>query len=48
MVIVPVNAEVGEAQHVAQEHRHQNAQISELDPMWNLHLQHHDGHDDGE
>jgi hypothetical protein len=48
VVIVPVNAEVEEAQHVAQEYRQQAAQIRELDSMGDLHLEHHDGHDDRE
>src|SRR5687768_8427966 len=48
MVIVPVDAEIDEAQHVAQEYWKQGAQSRELDPMGDLHLQHHDGHDDRE
>src|SRR5687768_6630986 len=48
MVIVPVDAEIDEAQHVAQEYWKQGAQSRELDPMGDLQLQHHNGHDDRE
>src|SRR5580765_4447038 len=46
MVIAPVDAEIDEAQHVAQEYRKHGAQGREVDPMGDLQLQHHDGHND--
>jgi hypothetical protein len=48
MVIVPVNAEINEAQYVGQEYGKHGAQCRELDPMGDLQLQHHDGHNDRE
>src|SRR6185437_843919 len=46
MVIAPVNADVHEAQHVAQEYGCQWPQRCEADIGRGLHLQHHDGDDD--
>ena len=48
VVVVPVDAQVDEAQHVAQEHRQQRAQVGEIVAVRHLQLQHHDGDDDGE
>jgi hypothetical protein len=48
MMIVPVDADIDEAQHIAQEHREQRPQIGEAGAVRHLHLQHHDGDDDGE
>jgi len=48
MVVVPVNADVDEAQHVAQEHWPQRQQVGQLFAVRHFDLQHHDGDDDGE
>ena len=48
MVIVPVDAEIDEAEHVAQEHRDLWApEASTLVAVRHLQLEHHDGDDDG-
>jgi hypothetical protein len=48
MVVHPVDADIGEAQDVGQEHRPQFAQRRKLIAMRNFHLQNHDGDDDGD
>jgi len=48
VVIVPVDADVHETQHVAQEHRQQRQQRIDRLTVRDLHLQHHDGDDDGD
>lgn len=48
MVVVPVDAHVDEAQDMAQEHRQQRCQGDEVAATRHLHLQHHDGGDDGQ
>ena len=49
MMVVPVDAEINEAQHVAQEHRQQRFQARRgRRRVRHFHLQHHDGDDDGE
>src|SRR4051812_46891987 len=47
MVIVPVDADVDEAQHVAHEDGDQRCQGGYAVPVRNLQLEHHDGDDDG-
>ena len=46
MVVVPVDAEVEEAQHVAQEERHQGRERLERVAVGNAQLEHHDRDDD--
>jgi hypothetical protein len=46
VMVVSVDAEVDEAEHVAQEHRPQRPQGGEIGAVRHLHLQHHDGDDD--
>ena len=49
VVVVPVDADVDEAQHVAQEDRQQRAAApAQVVAVRHLQLQHHDGDDDGE
>src|SRR5262249_50712117 len=48
VMIVPVNADVNEAEHVAHEHRHKWHQCFQAVAMRNLHLEHHDRDDDGD
>jgi hypothetical protein len=54
VVVVPVDAEIHETQHVAQEHRQQAGEVGKartrrlVMAVRNLHLEHHDGDDDGE
>ena len=48
MVVVPINADVDEAQHVAEGHGQQGYQVRKLRPVRHLDLQHHDGEDDGQ
>src|SRR5437667_4375715 len=47
MVVVPINAEVNEAQHVAQQYWQHWFQCSEFNRMRHLQFQHHDRDDDG-
>src|SRR6185369_5779756 len=48
MMVVPVNTEVDEAQHVAQEHGDQRRQRFDVLAVGHLQLQYHDGDDDGD
>src|SRR3989344_3986164 len=48
MMIVPVNAEIDETQHISQENRQQRTQRGKISAMRHLHFQNHDGDDDGE
>jgi hypothetical protein len=48
VVVVPIDAQVDEAQHIAEEHRHQWRQSVDVLAMRHLHLQHHDRDDDGD
>ena len=48
MVVVPVDAEIDEAQQITQELRHQRFQRGEFDTVRHFQFQHHDGDDDGE
>jgi hypothetical protein len=48
VMIVPVDAEVNEAEHVAHEHRGKWCERSETVPMRDLHFEHHDRDDDRE
>ena len=48
MVVVPVDAEVDEAQHVAEEHGHERPSAARSVAVRHLQLQHHDGDDDGD
>jgi hypothetical protein len=48
MVVVPVNAYVDEAQHIAQKYRDQRLKDVEALAMRHLQLQNHDGNDDGD
>jgi hypothetical protein len=46
MVVIPVDADVKEAQDVAEEDGQQWSQLLQVASMWYLHLQHHDRNDD--
>ena len=46
VVVVPVDADVDEAQHIGQKHRQQRLQLGEGSPVRNLELQNHDSDDD--
>src|ERR1700732_1691194 len=48
MMVVPVDADVNEAQHIAEENRKEWLQGRKTGSLWRLHFQHHDGDDDGE
>src|SRR5689334_18288331 len=48
VMIVPIDAEVNVAQHVAHEHRDKWREGSEAVTMRNLHFEHHDRDDDRE
>src|SRR5215212_5124554 len=48
VVVVPIDAQVDEAQHIAEEHRHQWRQSVDALAVRHLHLQHHDRDDDGD
>src|SRR5215468_484386 len=46
MVVVPVDADINEAQDVAEEHRQHRQQVVQAVAVRYLHLQHHDRDDD--
>src|SRR4051812_48470381 len=48
MVVVPVDAYVDKAQHITGKYRHQWSQGGKRGSIWRLHLQHHNGDNDGE
>src|SRR5512135_997799 len=48
VVVVPVDADIDEAQHIAQENRDQRCERIDALAMRHLELQHHDGDDDGD
>ena len=48
VMVVPVDADVDEAQYIAQEHRDQWRKSLDALAMRRLQLQHHDGDDDGD
>src|ERR1041385_3093678 len=48
MMVVPVNANVDEAQNVAQEYRQQRLERAQFDFMRHFELQHHDRDDNSE
>ena len=48
VVVVPVDAQVHEAQHVAQEERRERTQRIEVGPVRDPQLEHHDRDDDGD
>ncbi len=48
VMIVPVDADIDEAQDVAEEDRQERPECREVAAERNLHLQDHDGDDDGE
>src|SRR5262245_58834447 len=48
MMIVPINAEVDEAEHVAQERRHDFDQRVKLCTVWRPELEHHDRDQNGD
>src|SRR5260221_7381311 len=48
MMVVPVDADVNEAQDIAEENRKEWLQSRKTGSLWRLHFQHHDGDDDGE
>src|SRR4030081_3406657 len=48
MMVVPVDADVNEAQDVAEENRKKWLQGRKTGSLWRLHFQHHDGDDNGE
>src|SRR5689334_9300736 len=47
-MIVPVDADVEKAQHVAQEHGKYRLQRLEVDAVWHFQLQNHNRDDDGQ
>ncbi len=47
-MVVPVDADVNEAQDIAEENRKEWLQGRKTGSLWRLHFQHHDGDDDGE
>src|ERR1700730_13322639 len=48
MMVVPVDADVNEAQNIAEENRKEWLQGRKTGSFWRLHFQHHDRDDDGE
>ena len=48
MMIVPVNADVDEAEEIAQEHGEQRAQVGEVGAVRDFQFEDHDGDDDGD
>jgi hypothetical protein len=48
VVVVPVDADVDEAQHVTEEHRPQRRQRRDAGAVRHFQLQHHDGDQDGD
>jgi hypothetical protein len=48
MMIVPVNADVDKAEHIAHEYRKQGVQRGRIISVRHFHFQHHDGDDDGD
>ena len=48
VVVVPVDADVHEAQHITQEHRQERPERRQVGAVRHLHLQHHDRDDDGD
>src|SRR5260221_9994706 len=48
MMVVPVDADVNEAQDIAEENRKEWLQGRKIGSLWRLHFQHHDCDDDGE
>src|SRR5919108_5461349 len=48
VVVIPIDAKVDEAQNVAQEYGDQGHQSLDALAVGHLHLQHHDGDDDGD
>ncbi|MEI9864315.1 MAG: hypothetical protein WDN00_07115 [Limisphaerales bacterium] len=48
VMIVPVDADVNEAQQIAQENRQELFQVGQLGAMRGFQLQHHDRDDDGD
>jgi hypothetical protein len=48
MVVVPVDAQIDEAEHIAQKHRRQGAEGGEGRAMGHFQFQHHDGDQDGD
>jgi hypothetical protein len=47
MMVIPINPDVNETEHVAHEHRPQRQQGLEIGAMRDFEFQHHDGDDDG-
>jgi hypothetical protein len=48
VMVVPIDTEIDEAQNVAEEHGDQRQQRLDAFAVGHLHLQHHDGDDDGD
>src|SRR5260221_12981617 len=48
MMVVPVDADVNEAQDIAEQNRKEWLQSRKTGSLWRLHFQNHDGNDDGE
>jgi len=48
MMVVPVDPDVDETQDIAEENRKEWLQGRKTGSLWRLHLQHHDGDDDGD
>ena len=48
MMVVPINAQVCEAQHVGEKHWHDRRKRCDIGTVRYLHFQHHDRDDDGD
>ena len=48
VMVVPVNAHEDEAEDICQEHRQHRRERRRIDAVRHLHLEHHDGDDDGD
>ncbi|OIQ80596.1 hypothetical protein GALL_376390 [mine drainage metagenome] len=46
-MVVPVDTDIDEAEHIAEKHRQQGQQCVEMLAVRHLQFQHHDGDDDG-
>jgi hypothetical protein len=48
VVVIPIDADIDEAQNLAQENRDERLQNRKVSAMRRLHFQHHDRDDDGD
>ena len=47
VMVIPKNANVGEAERVGKEHRQDGPERGKIGALWYFHFQHHDRDDDG-